>query len=86
MSDTQRRELAELGNTADGLIYSVEQALVEYGEQLDDGEREEVKQGLDRAQEATRAQDLEALREAVEELQQIAYRMTEVMYERLQES
>ncbi|MBW2280639.1 MAG: Hsp70 family protein, partial [Deltaproteobacteria bacterium] len=85
-TDAERRELAELGNTAEGLIYSVEQAIGEYGDQLDEVEAEEVKQSLQRARQATTDGELDQLREAVEELQQVAYRMTEVMYERLQDS
>jgi molecular chaperone DnaK len=84
--DAERRELAELANTAEGLIYSVEQALGEYGDQLDDSERDEVKESLDRAHAALAASDAGTLRETVEDLQQVAYRMTEAMYERLQDA
>jgi len=82
--DAQRRELAELRNSAEGLIYSVEQALSEYGDQLEKTEREEVDASLKRATKAVAGQDGEELRDAVEDLQQLAYRMTEVMYERIQ--
>ena len=84
-SDTDRRELAELANTAEGLIYSVEQALGEYGEQLDENERDEVQECLKKARASAAAEEIDLLRDAVEDLQQVAYRMTEVMYERLQE-
>ncbi len=84
-SDTARRELAELANTAEGLIYSVEQALCEYGDQLDDSERDEVKESLDHARSALAGSEIDTLRESVEDLQQVAYRMTEAMYERLGE-
>jgi hypothetical protein len=42
-----------------------------------------MKESVDLARTAMGGDDLEALRKAVEELQQLAYRMTEVMYERL---
>jgi molecular chaperone DnaK len=82
--DSERREFAELRNSAEGLAYSVEQALSEYGEQLEETEREEVDASLKRASKAVAGQDGEELRDAVEDLQQLAYRMTEVMYERIQ--
>ncbi len=82
-SDAERRELADLANTAEGLIYSVEHALCEYGDQLDDGERDEVKESLDHARSALAGSEIDSLRETVEDLQQVAYRMTEAMYERL---
>jgi molecular chaperone DnaK len=81
--DAERRGLAELRNTAEGLIYSVEQTLREYGETLAPSERSEVETALGSAREALGAKDPAKLRDAVEELQQLAYRMTEAMYERL---
>jgi molecular chaperone DnaK len=81
--DAERRSLADLRNTADGLIYSVEQTLREYGETLAESERGEVETALAAAQQALAGTDPGKLRDAVEELQQLAYRMTEAMYERL---
>jgi molecular chaperone DnaK len=86
VEDAHRRELAELRNSAEGLVYSVEQALGEYGDQLEETEREEVDASLKRAQKAIGGSDGDELRDAVEDLQQLAYRMTEVMYERMQGS
>jgi len=60
--------------------------MAEYGDQLDDSERDEVKESLDRAHAALAASDAGTLRETVEDLQQVAYRMTEAMYERLQDA
>jgi molecular chaperone DnaK len=65
-------------------VYSVEQALQEYGAHLEDGEREEVEESLGKARTALETSEAETLREAVEDLQQLAYRMTEAMYERMQ--
>ncbi len=82
--DARRRALAELCNTGEGLVYSVEQAMAEYGNNLDDSERTEVNDSLERAKKALEGEDPDALRSAVEDLQQLAYRMTEAMYERMQ--
>ena len=73
----------ELKNTADGLIYSVEQALLEYGDSLDADERLEVDQSLDKAKKALEDSNPDQVRASVEDLQQLAYRMTEAMYERM---
>ena len=83
--DAARRQLAELQNTGEGLVYSVEQALSGHGAQLEEGEREEVDESLARARKALDGTDPEELRESIQDLQQLAYRMTEAMYERLQE-
>ncbi len=82
--DAERRALVDLRNTGEGLVYSVEQALQEYGAHLEDGEREEIEESLGKARTALETSEAETLREAVEDLQQLAYRMTEAMYERMQ--
>jgi molecular chaperone DnaK len=81
--DAERRGIADLRNTADGLIYSVAQTLREYGDTLAHSERGEVETALEAARTALAGTDGGKLRDAVEELQQLAYRMTEAMYERL---
>ena len=82
--DARRRALVELRNTGEGLVYSVEQALGEFGDNLDDSERTEVDDSLERAKKALEGEDSDELSSAVEDLQQLAYRMTEAMYERMQ--
>ena len=82
-ADVERLEVAELCNTGEGLVYSVEQTLTEYGEHLAENEQEEVRESLGRARQALEGKDSAELRQAVEDLQEIAYRMTEAMYERL---
>ncbi len=83
-ADARRRAMVELKNTGEGLVYSVEQALGEYGDSLDGSERAEVEESLDNAKKALGGNDPDVLRTAVEDLQQLAYRMTEAMYERIQ--
>jgi len=82
-SDAERRALVELRNTGEGLVYSVDQTLGIYGDKLETTERAEVDAALARARKALPASDAEELRNAVEDLQQLAYKMTEAMYERM---
>jgi molecular chaperone DnaK len=81
--DAERRALVELRNTGEGLTYSVDQTLGLYGEQLEATERGEIETAVARARKALGANDMDELRTAVEDLQQLAYKMTEAMYERL---
>ena len=82
-ADAQRRDHVELRNNAEGLVYSVEQTLREYGDALEETEQAEIQESLARARAALEGKDPNELREAVEDLQDLAYRMTEAMYERL---
>jgi molecular chaperone DnaK len=82
-SDAERRVLVELRNTGEGLVYSVDQTLGIYGEKLEATERAEIDAAVGRARKALPGTDQEELRNAVEDLQQLAYKMTEAMYERM---
>ncbi len=81
--DKARAELVEARNNAGGLVYSTRRTLAEFAEHLSEEEREELEEALDRTEKASEGDDLEALREAVDDLSNLSYRMTEKMYEAL---
>ena len=80
--DAERKGEAELRNTGAGLVYSVTQTLEGYGDKLADTERQEVEESLEQARASLEGKNVEEIRDAVEDLQQLAYKMTEVIYER----
>jgi molecular chaperone DnaK len=77
--DRKRREKTELANVADGLIYSVQQTLDQYEARLGEEVCGELRAGLDRTRKALEGQ-VEDIRAAIEELQNLAYRATEALY------
>ncbi len=83
--DVRRRQEVELRNTGQGLLYSVEQTLREYGEHLAESERSEVEESLAGARRALEGKHGAELLQAIEDLQDMAYRMTEAVYEHLGE-
>jgi len=84
--DDRRKQVVEMRNQGEGLVYSVEQTLAEYGDSLEAEERQEVEESLTRARKALGEDDPDGLRDAVQDLEQLAYSMTEAVYERLQGS
>jgi DNA-directed RNA polymerase subunit F len=64
----------------------VEQTLNEYAAQLEAEEQQEIRDAVARARKAFEDGEPEELRDAVEDLQQLAYRMTEAVFERLRGS
>jgi molecular chaperone DnaK len=83
-ADKERRDLVELMNKADGLVYSTERTLEEYADHISDEER----QGLAAAIEKTRLaltshHDSAGLAIAVDELSALSYQMTEQLYAKL---
>jgi len=80
-TDQLRRDLAELRNQADTLVYTTEQALEGYADLLSPDLLNEVRsdcQGLRRMLEG--GGDLEALRAAYAKLEGAAFRIAESMY------
>ncbi|NRA01105.1 MAG: molecular chaperone DnaK [Myxococcales bacterium] len=84
-ADALRREAVELRNSGEALIYGVEQALSEYGSTLSESEQAEVREALAEAHKVLAGSDTAALGGALEDLQDLAYKMTEAVYERLED-
>ena len=81
--DKARRALAELRNRADGLVYSTERMISDYGEHVDDDQRQALQTALETTRSALQAGEAEALETAVDELTALSYKMTEKLYSEL---
>jgi molecular chaperone DnaK len=79
-ADQQRRQLAELRNQGDGLVYSTERTLAEFAEQVSAEDRAALETVIARARAALPGSDLAALKTAVDELSALSYKMTERLY------
>jgi len=79
-ADRERRELIELRNQTDGLIYSTERTLEEFKENVAEDRRQGLLQAIEAAREASAADDLAALRSAMNELSARTFEMTEHLY------
>ncbi|RKH36897.1 molecular chaperone DnaK [Corallococcus sicarius] len=78
--DKKKKELAELRNNADGLIYTTEKSLEEYANLLSEKDREEIKSDLERLRSILNTSDAGALREAFQRLEGSAYRIADAIY------
>jgi molecular chaperone DnaK len=63
--DKKKREIAEVRNEADTLIYSVEKSLTDYGTKISDKERTEIQAAVEQAKTAKDGKDIEALKKAI---------------------
>jgi molecular chaperone DnaK len=79
--DQRKREEADLRNTAETLIYTTEAALREYSEMLDETDLDDIRTDLDRCKALVDSGMLDALREAIEQLQDSSYRFAAKMYD-----
>jgi molecular chaperone DnaK len=82
-ADQERKNVVELMNKADGLIYSTERTLEEYADHVGEDEREGLIAAVEKARSSLSTRDLEALGIAVDELSALSYQMTEQLYAKL---
>ncbi|MGF1468511.1 MAG: molecular chaperone DnaK [Sandaracinaceae bacterium] len=79
-SDTKRRELAELRNTAENLLWSSENAVEQCAELVPEQVLSHVREDIQRLRGVLDAGDAIAIREALQALELSAYRIAESMY------
>jgi molecular chaperone DnaK len=78
--DRRKRELADLRNNADGLVYTTEMSLQEYQKMLPEGEIREIQRDLDECKRVLQTNDSQLLRRALERLEKSAHRIAERIY------
>ncbi|HDS85280.1 MAG TPA: molecular chaperone DnaK [Phycisphaerales bacterium] len=79
--DKKRREVVELKNQADQLIYSTEKTLKEHGEKVSADVRSNIENALNGLKEAAKGDDGEAIKRAMERLGQTSQELGKVLYE-----
>jgi molecular chaperone DnaK len=78
--DKKLRELVDLRNQADGLIYNTEKNLKEIGDKVSQEEKDVIAKAAESLRETAKGEDAAAIRSGIESLQQAAYKMAEVLY------
>ncbi|HEX8805319.1 MAG TPA: molecular chaperone DnaK, partial [Candidatus Aquilonibacter sp.] len=79
-ADKQKREEAEVRNSASSLIYSTEKSLKEVGDKLDAQARGEVESALTELKRVSENGTIAEIKPAIEALQQASYKMAELLY------
>ena len=80
-TDAEKKELANLRNKADGLIYTTERSLQEFKSYLTDDEVAQIRRDIDHCRECCKGEDLLLLEQAIANLEKSAYRIADVMYQ-----
>ncbi|WP_017728413.1 molecular chaperone DnaK [Halalkalibacterium ligniniphilum] len=79
--DKKRREEAELRNEADQLVFTTEKTLKDLGENIDQAEKDKAEQAKDKLKQAIEANNLDEIRTAKDELQEVVQALTTKLYE-----
>ncbi|NLX23551.1 MAG: molecular chaperone DnaK [Phycisphaerae bacterium] len=79
--DKARRELVDLKNQADSLIYQTERSLREVGDKVPSDERGKIESAVNQLKEAIKGDDKEAIRKSHEQLASAAQTIGKIVYE-----
>jgi molecular chaperone DnaK len=78
--DKQKRELAEARNEADGLVYTTEKSLGEFGDKIDPKDKSSVEEAVATVKKAMEGTDTAAIKSATAELTKVSHKLAEAMY------
>ena len=79
--DKQRREVVDLKNQADQLVYSTEKTLKEHGEKVSAEIRGNIESALNNLKEAAKGDDGEAIKRNIEQLGEASQELGKILYE-----
>ena len=78
--DRKKRDLIEARNEADGMVYTTEKSLSEFGDKLDPQNKSEVENAIKKVKEVMDGDDVEAIKTATESLTTASHKLAEAMY------
>jgi len=78
--DKVRKEVIEIKNHADSLIYSTEKSLKEYGDKIAENERKAIEDAIKALKEALEKEEVEEIKTGTEALSNAAMKLGEAMY------
>jgi len=84
--DRQRREEAEVRNSADTLVYQTEKLLRDQGDKFEGSEKEDVSSALQGVKDALSGTDIEAIKTATEKLLTASQGFSQRLYEQASQS
>ncbi len=78
--DKERRELIEVRNNADQLLYSTEKSLKENGDKMDAQDKQALEEALEELRGVKDGEDKQAIQSAMEKVQSTSHKLAEAMY------
>ncbi|HIE35708.1 MAG TPA: molecular chaperone DnaK [Candidatus Omnitrophica bacterium] len=80
--DKKRKELAELKNKADTLIYTTEKSLKDYGNKISENDKKDIEEKLNRLKEIIKKSDItkEEIQKVMDDLTKSSYKLAEEVY------
>ncbi|WP_240376580.1 molecular chaperone DnaK [Bacillus piscicola] len=79
--DKKRKEAVEVRNEADQLVFTTEKTLSDLGDNVEQAEKDKAEQAKEKVKEALQGEDVEAIRAAKDELQEVVQQLSTKLYE-----
>ncbi len=79
-ADKKRREVIDLRNQGDSLVYQLEKQLKEHGDKVPGDVRGNIESAINNLKEALKSEDADRIRKAIENVQQVASKIGEAIY------
>ena len=83
--DKKKRELVELKNQADTLIYSTEKNVSEHGDKISEEDKANITTAIDALKKSLEESDLEGIKTAMQNLTTASHKLAEEMYKKASE-
>lgn len=80
--DKKKKELVEVRNECDTLVYSVEKSLTDYGDKISESERADINSALEEAKKVKDGSDVAEIRNAMQKLSQASHKLAEEVYKK----
>ena len=80
-ADAKRKEEAEVRNNAEALVNATKQTIEELGDKAPEDTKKDAEAAISECEEALKSNDTEAIKAAVEKIQQAGYKLAEVVYQ-----
>src|SRR5713101_2166243 len=78
--DRKKRELIDVRNQADQMIYQMEKLLRDNKDKVTDADKAPIQSAIERVKQAASKNDVNAIRQAIDELQQASHAMAQHLY------
>jgi len=85
VEDRKKKELIEIRNQADTLIFSTEKALKEHGENVKPEDKKEVDEKLEVLKKIKDSSEIEELKKTIDELSQVIQKIGSQLYQKVEE-
>jgi molecular chaperone DnaK len=82
--DRKKRDLIDARNQADQMIYQMEKLLRDNKDKVSDADKAPIQSAIERVKQAASGEDVNAIRQAIDELQQASHAMAQHLYSRQQ--